>query len=112
MLDTILSASDFILASSSNEDIGGGLVVLVLAWTPGFIFYSIIYRKYRNQDKRHNYEFETKIAVRNATSQDEKYDTVRRTKNKTVPGKNNLDTNRKTPAENGTIVTASGVDIA
>ena len=44
--------------------------IFLLFLLPGFLYHSSIYKKYRNQDKRHRYEKETKNNITNLVSND------------------------------------------
>ncbi|WP_141629900.1 growth/differentiation factor [Salinibacterium sp. PAMC 21357] len=55
-------SSQIIAASSSDDGFGGFGLVFLLS---GFIFYAVIYVRYRNVDKRHNHESETESAMFN-----------------------------------------------
>ena len=54
-------------ASSDDDDVGGILILLAA----GFVYYGIMYMRYRNSDARHTYEMETKKSVTNLVKKDE-----------------------------------------
>lgn len=62
-------ASAVWVAAGSSDDEGGnfGLVFLL----SGFIFYAVIYFKYRNVDKRHKHESETEATLHNMEAHDQ-----------------------------------------
>lgn len=55
----------------------------------GFIYYGIIYGKYRNQNARHKHEVETVHEVKDLREVDEKLQTRRRLSNSRIQGANN-----------------------
>ena len=55
----------------------------------GFIYYGIIYGKYRNAGARHNHETETKHTMKNLRENDEFVETRKRLSNATMRGANN-----------------------
>ncbi|MDR2197669.1 MAG: hypothetical protein LBO07_06885 [Coriobacteriales bacterium] len=56
-----LQAAFALFDSDSNGGAYAGLVLLA----SGFLYYALIYRRYRNQDKRHRHERETRAAIEN-----------------------------------------------
>lgn len=64
-VDILLHASPVLLSSSSDSDGGAtvGLILLVLPFVVGFLLYRAMYRRYRNHDKRYQFEHTT-TAVR------------------------------------------------
>ena len=55
----------------------------------GFIYFGIIYGKYRNASARHNYETETKTKMENLIKKDTYIKTLRRVTNASMVGANN-----------------------
>lgn len=53
--------------------------------------YWAIFRYYRNTDKSHQFEKETLIEARPVEGGEEKVDHIRKTRDKTIDGKNNSD---------------------
>ncbi len=51
-----------VLADSSDDDSAGWAAIFLVA---GFAFYSFMYLKYRNTDKRHHHETETQASKAN-----------------------------------------------
>jgi len=73
-------------AGSSDDDSGGlGLVFLL----SGFIFYSIIYLRYRNTDKRHSHESETEAMMVNLQETDDFVKSKKGLTNSRMSGANN-----------------------
>ena len=60
-LALFLNTLAFILAN--DDDIGGAFVAPAILAASGFIFYGIMYSRYRNADKRHIHEKETSSVV-------------------------------------------------
>lgn len=71
----------------AEEDIDPRYVLLILL-ASGFIFYTIIYLKYRNTDKRHYHEKETKVKVENMKQQDKYKHSERDLRSKYITGAN------------------------
>jgi len=68
ILSFLHSVFPIIADNSNNSDAAAALpLVLVLA---GFIFYALMYSRYRNADKRNVYERDTKATVANLQSTD------------------------------------------
>ncbi len=57
-----------VIAASSDSDAAAAAPLLLLL--SGFIFYGIMYARYRNADKRHTHESETKAEVANLQAGD------------------------------------------
>ncbi|MEH6780091.1 MAG: hypothetical protein V7618_00855 [Rhodoglobus sp.] len=63
----VAAGTEIFAAGSSDDDSGGlGLVFLL----SGFAFYTVIYLRYRNVDKRHRHEAETEAVLLNLEEQD------------------------------------------
>ena len=58
----------FVTAGGDDDDDSVGFLLLFLA---GFIFYGIMYARYRNKDARHTYEAETKHEISNLVKTDQ-----------------------------------------
>ena len=91
MIDLVIQALPVLHSSSSR--IGSGELALLLARpVRGTAFYAAVYRYYRNADKRHGFETETSIALKqDITAQDEKVDEVRGTRDARIDGDNARD---------------------
>ena len=59
-----------------------------LGFTPGFIFYWVKMKKYRNMDERHTYEKETKCTVENLKKADKLKEHRKRLQNSRIAGEN------------------------
>lgn len=71
--------------STRNEDSGMLFVLFLLA---GFIFYGIMYLRYRNSDARHTYEIETKKQVLNMKQKDDLVEHKKKLENSSMVGRN------------------------
>lgn len=71
-----------------SED--GGLFLLLLGPAGGAGLYWLLYRYYRNTDKSHAFERETKVDAKPVTGaeQDRKVDEVKGTRATSIPGNN------------------------
>jgi len=74
-----------VVASSSDSE---GLLFALLAAGPvaGIAIYTAIYRRYRNQDKTHVFEHETRIAASPVQGDDAKVDEVIGTRRRRIEG--------------------------
>ncbi|WP_430869183.1 hypothetical protein [Demequina aurantiaca] len=77
-----------ILASSGSSDDGGGFIGLAFLLS-GFIFYAVIFFKYRNVNKRHHHESETQATLLNMQEQDDFVQARKGLSNRTMSGANN-----------------------
>lgn len=75
-----------VLANAQDEDGGGWLLLAGPAAAVGL--YTVLFRYYRNTDKSHAYEHETRIESQPVTGSDAKIDEVRGTKRSSIPGNN------------------------
>lgn len=66
-------------------------VVLLSGPAGGAGFYWLMYRYYRNTDKSHDYEHETKIVAQPVTGSDQKVDTNNGTQQSRIEGSNESD---------------------
>lgn len=80
LLETVVQAS-------SDSDDGGKLGLLFLL--AGFVFYGAMYIRYRNTDKRHHYETETKAEMRHLQQADVFAHSMKRLRNSRMNGANN-----------------------
>ena len=69
-----------------SED--GGLAILLLGPAGGTALYWFLYRYYRNTDKSHGFERETKIDAKPVTGTDQKIGDVSGVRNSRIPGDN------------------------
>lgn len=63
----------------------------LLGFTPGFIYYWLVVRHYRNMDKRHIYERETRAEMTNLSKKDHLVKRMRGLENSQMIGRNDLD---------------------
>ncbi len=77
----------------ADGDSGGGLIALPFVVGPAVFaaVYGVIYRYYRNTDKRHRYERETQVAVGNLRQGDQKVGRRTRLRNRSMSGRNETD---------------------
>lgn len=81
----IAVAAGQVLASDSHDIRDLGLVFLL----SGVVFYGIVYRYYRNADKRYRYETQTEATLENMRHEDKYKKTRRRLSNSRMQGANN-----------------------
>lgn len=80
-----------VVVASSHHSSGDGdprLLGLVF-FISGFLFYGVMYLRYRNSDKRHNYESETEAKMLDVRAADQQIDTNLGVKNSRMKGANN-----------------------
>lgn len=70
------------------SDDSGGLWLLALGPAGATALYWAIYRYYRNTDKSHAFERETKVDAKPVTGSERKVDTVEGTQATRIPGDN------------------------
>lgn len=87
MMLQISHVLETVIQASSDSDDGGKLGLLFLL--AGFLFYGAMYLRYRNVDKRHRYETETKAEMRNLQHADAFAQSLRRLRNSRMNGANN-----------------------
>ena len=66
----------------------GSLALLLVGPAGGIGLYWALYRYYRNTDKSHAFERETKVDAKPVTGSDEKVDEVKGTQETRIPGDN------------------------
>lgn len=76
----------FASSSSSDGDLGDFAFVFLLS---GFVFYGIIYLRYRNTDKRHKHESETEASLHNLRAGDQLIKSLTGLSNSKMRGANN-----------------------
>ena len=76
-------------AASSSEDDGGNIGLIFLL--SGFVFYGVIYFKYRNVDKRHKHEVETEATLHNMQGYDQFVESRKGLSQPRLAGANNKD---------------------
>lgn len=77
-----------VLFASSNSDSNGGILPLLFLLS-GFVFYGVMYRKYRNVDKRFHYETSTQTEKLNMQQADELIESLTDLRNARIQGANN-----------------------
>lgn len=76
----------FILSEDSDSDI---TLLPLLLLSSGFVYYYIIFSKYRSKDARHNYEKETTNKITNLQQNDRYIKKLKRLRNGKIIGANN-----------------------
>lgn len=93
-MDAVLQSLSFVatdsvvLASSSGDSDGGLVYLLLLGPLAGVAFYSMTFMRYRNTDKRHEYEHETASEMRGVEGFEHKVDELHSTESKRISGDN------------------------
>lgn len=82
----ILGIFLFLITSSDSDDDPSMAFLFLLA--SGFIYYFVIYTKYRNQNARHTYEKETKNEISNLKKKDELIGRRKGLKSSTISNRN------------------------
>ena len=76
-----------VLAETSSDD-GDGRAIGLLFLLAGPVFYSMMYLRYRNSDKRHHHESETEAKVQGMRAVDERTGSVKGVSNASLRGSN------------------------
>lgn len=87
-----------VLASGSDGDGISSLGFIFLF--SGFVFYGIVYFKYRNTDKRHGHESETQAAMLNVRADDRFVKSMKGLSNAKMKGANNREVRARQAAQN------------
>lgn len=82
------SIHGLVLFASSSSDSNGGIFPLLFLLS-GFVFYGVMYRKYRNVDKRFHYETSTKSEKLNMEQADELIESLTGLRSAHIQGANN-----------------------
>lgn len=77
-----------LLQRAAESDDGGINNIAFLFLTLGFLFYGFIYIRYRNVDKRHGYEKDTRAEMTNVTANDAFVQSMRGLTNAKMRGAN------------------------
>ncbi len=85
-----LQALETVLPASSDSE-GSPLFFLLLGPLAGFGFYSMIVLRYRNADKRHQFERETSSVVDDLKTYDQQVSSVKGVRNSQIMGANHRD---------------------
>ncbi len=78
----------FYMCLNMRSDDDNPILLGLLGFTPGFIFYWIKMKKYRNMDKRYTYEKETKCTVKDLKKTDNLKEHRKRLRNSRIQGEN------------------------
>lgn len=84
----IAHVMDVVVQASSDSDSSWGKIGLVF-FAAGFVFYGLMFLRYRNTDKRHHFETETKSAVRSMQQVNDFARSMTRLRNSRMTGANN-----------------------
>lgn len=84
-----LLTTGHVVASSSSESDGTGLAWALLL--SGFLFYGLMYARYRNTDKRHHHEAETRASMHDVRASDTYRRSLKGVSNRTMEGANNTE---------------------
>ena len=87
LINTVALLNTVLLASNPQDEDGGGWLLLA-GPAAGAALYGFLFRYYRNTDKSHPFEKETRIESQPVTGTDAKVDEVRGTKRTSIPGSN------------------------
>ncbi|MDR0499875.1 MAG: hypothetical protein LBG97_01320 [Coriobacteriales bacterium] len=85
-MQSLIYANIIAVAIDSSNDYSAYLPLLLCL--SGFIYFAIIYFRYRNSDKRHMHEKETQTKVENATAYDNFVQHRKRLRNSSMAGAN------------------------
>lgn len=89
-MDLTTTFSTITVASSSSSDGGGliGVALLALPFVVAFLLYRALYRRYRNQDKRYEFEHTTSVVRSNLRRWDTFVREHKRQRNSEIDGRN------------------------
>lgn len=82
-----VEVASFITLAQSSAD-SGAWWLLFLGPVGGVAFYTIVYSRYRNTHRSHNFVHETRISAQPVTGDDKKVSTVRATQQTRIRGDN------------------------
>ncbi|WP_419392186.1 hypothetical protein [Demequina sp. SO4-13] len=90
MMDLLLSLPGVTLASSGDGDGAGwvGIALLLLPFVVGWFLYRTMYKRYRNQDKRYEFEHTTSAVRTNLRRWDTFVREHKRQRNREIDGRN------------------------
>lgn len=88
--DLMSTLSSVVVASANGDDGGSGWLLLLGPAGAGGVYFGL-WRYYRNTDKSHNFEKETRIEAQPATGSDAKINEVKGTKRTRINGDNRSD---------------------
>ena len=78
----------FMMTSSRSSDDDDPSYAFLLLLLSGFIYYFVIYNRYRNKNARHTYEKETNYEISNLVKKDELIKRERGLDNSEIKGRN------------------------
>ena len=81
------TASDLLASHHSSGGHGSGFAYIFLL--SGFVFYGAMFVRYRNTDKRHLHESETKASLHDVRAADQHHGSIRGVSNSQMNGANN-----------------------
>jgi hypothetical protein len=79
-------AAAFLLLDSNDSDLAAAAPLLLCL--SGFIYFGIMYARYRNSDKRHHHEAETPATIRDLQRYDQFSQHLRRLRNSQMQDRN------------------------
>lgn len=86
--------ADMVLASGSSSN-GDAVYLLLLGPIAGIGFYTFIFLRYRNTDKRYEYEHRTSSEIGGPRGNDTKVNSIHGTSKKRIDGDNSRDPRRR-----------------
>lgn len=84
----VLTSAGTLLAASPDGDVTDVRFLLLLS---GFVFYGLMYLKYRNIDKRHRHESETRASLHDVRGSDTFHRSLKGVSNRRMNGANNAE---------------------
>jgi hypothetical protein len=87
-LSVLAATTSQLLASSRSSD-GDGSSFAYVFLLSGFLFYGAMFVRYRNTDKRHRHESETKASLHDVRAADQHHGSIRGVSNSRMNGANN-----------------------
>jgi hypothetical protein len=78
----------FIIPAASSSDSNYAAFIPLVLCLSGFIYYFVIYARYRNTDKRHHHENETTATVQNLQRYDQLIEHRKGLRNASMKGRN------------------------
>ncbi len=87
-LSVLATSTPVVLASIGSGDGEGGSIGLLLLLS-GFVFYGLMYLRYRNTDKRHRHESETRAEIHDVRALDQFHRSLKGVSNSRMRGANN-----------------------
>lgn len=88
-LDVLGRVVGEVLVASGDGSDGDPRMFGLLLFASGFVFYGLMYLRYRNSDKRHHHERETEARIVDVRVWDQHVETKKGVKNSRMKGANN-----------------------